>query len=83
MAARLLGLIVRDTDGRWTVDYAGPLAREVLTGNESMGFFTAARAFAMGARDGFRRDGRTVLFERYSALVQYLDRCAPLWGEGG
>jgi hypothetical protein len=86
MATALLGLIIKDDDGEWVVDYAGPSARQFILGNLSTAdvpVFARARAFAHRSREDFRARGKdgAKLFARYSKLVRYLDARALLWGD--
>jgi hypothetical protein len=86
MASGLLGLVAKDEDGEWIVDYAGPKAREFIVGNldaREIGMFPQARAFAHRCRSEFQQQGvqGEKLFGRYSKLVRYLDARAALWGD--
>ena len=86
MATGLSGLIMRDEDGEWIVDYAGPRAREFILGSLSASdipVFARARTFASRSRTDFRERGAdgAKLFERYSKVVRYLDARASLWGD--
>jgi hypothetical protein len=78
MAEGVLGLLKKDADGEWIVDYAGSRAHQMLFGAATAGpaMLTDARAFAHRERERFRGGTGTEerkLFERYSQLVRYLD----------
>ncbi len=86
MASRLLGVVAKDEDGEWIVDYAGPKAKEFIAGNldaREIGMFPPVRAFAHRCRSEFQQQGvqGEKLFGRYSKLVRYLDARAALWGD--
>lgn len=79
MAEGQLGLLRKDFDGEWIVDYAGPFAHR-LFGGTLPALLAAARGFAHPERERFQQgadDESRKLFERYSHLVRYLDASGP------
>ena len=82
LAAKCLTFLIRDQDGKWILDYAGPGARSVLEQQPSGEIVAKARAFAQQSRTQFQKDSSKLgltLFQRYSKLVRYLDSRAALW----
>jgi hypothetical protein len=81
MAQGCAGLLKKDFDGEWIVDYAGPRAHEFfLKGSVDPGLVQAARTFARDAREEWQPrtegDGPKI-FDKYCQLVRYLDANAP------
>jgi len=71
-AAKLMGLIVKDSDGQFMLDYLGPAATEMFGGDGVRPMLPEIRAFVVRERDKFKgKDAK--LFGRYVKLLQYLD----------
>jgi hypothetical protein len=79
LAVKCRTFVIRDEDGKWILDYAGPAVRAIFPPEPIGQTVAQSLDFARKSRERFQKDGNQKLFDRYSKLVRYLDSRAALW----